>query len=103
MHAFLSLSLSPSPSRLGPQGKFKLWADNTDEEIVTFTTTSAGLHNMIRRRQHASTPTALCGFREWIFSDKSGALGRFAAATEYAFGTISQRIMTHPVRPSRPC
>ncbi len=38
------------------------------------------------------------GFREWIFSEKSGALGRFAAATEYAFGTISQRTLTHPAR-----
>lgn len=42
--------------------------------------------------------TAIVGFREWIFSEKSGALGRFAAATEYAFGTITQRTLTHPAR-----
>ena len=48
--------------------------------------------------QAACTYTALVGFREWIFSDKAGALGRFAAATEYAFGTITQRTLTHPAR-----
>lgn len=42
--------------------------------------------------------TAIVGFREWIFSEKSGALGRFAAATEFAFGTITQRTLTHPAR-----
>eukprot|EP00210_Caulerpa_lentillifera_P005023 g4797.t1 len=40
----------------------------------------------------------LIGFREWIFSDKAGALGSFAAGTEFAFGTILQRVMTFPGR-----
>ena len=35
-------------------------------------------------------PTALCGFKEYIFSDKAGALAEFAAATEYAFATVVQ-------------
>jgi hypothetical protein len=34
--------------------------------------------------------TALVGFREWIFSESAGALASFAAATEYAFGSIVQ-------------
>lgn len=42
------------------------------------------------------TPTALVGFREWIFSEKAGALGLFAASAEFAFGTIIQRTMDNP-------
>ena len=38
----------------------------------------------------------MVGFREWIFSDKAGALGSFAASAEFAFGTIIQRIMDTP-------
>lgn len=38
------------------------------------------------------------GFREWIFSDVAGALGSFAAAAEFAFGTIVQRCMSYPGR-----
>ncbi|KAG1671275.1 hypothetical protein FOA52_010846 [Chlamydomonas sp. UWO 241] len=34
--------------------------------------------------------------REWIFSEKSGALGLFAASAEFAFGTIIQRTLDHP-------
>lgn len=52
----------------------------------------------MRTRQKGTVPTAIVGFREYIFSEAAGALGRFAAATEYAFGTISQRTMTHPAR-----
>ena len=35
-------------------------------------------------------------FRENIFSDKSGALGTFAASQEFAFSTIVQRTMDTP-------
>lgn len=35
-------------------------------------------------------PVALVGFREWIFSQDSGALAGFAAATEFTFGSIVQ-------------
>lgn len=41
-------------------------------------------------------PVSLIGFREWIFSQDSGALGSFAAATEFTFGSMIQRIMTWP-------
>lgn len=41
-------------------------------------------------------PVALVGFREWIFSQDSGALASFAAATEFTFGSMIQRIMTWP-------
>ena len=41
-------------------------------------------------------PVALIGFREWIFSQDSGALASFAAATEFTFGSMVQRIMTWP-------
>ena len=41
-------------------------------------------------------PVALIGFREWIFSSDSGALASFAAATEFTFGSMVQRIMTWP-------
>jgi hypothetical protein len=61
-------------------------------------TQAAEVHAIIRHRQNGSINTALVGFREYIFSESAGALGRFAAATEYAFGTISQRTMTHPAR-----
>jgi hypothetical protein len=39
---------------------------------------------------------ALVGFREWIFSEDSGALAEFAAATERSFGTTMQRVMHNP-------
>jgi len=39
---------------------------------------------------------ALVGFREWVFSEDSGALAEFAAATERSFGTTVQRIMHNP-------
>ncbi|KAL4451723.1 hypothetical protein ABPG75_007385 [Micractinium tetrahymenae] len=41
-------------------------------------------------------PVALVGFREWIFSQDSGALASFAASTEFTFGSIVQRVMTWP-------
>lgn len=41
-------------------------------------------------------PVALVGFREWVFSQDSGALASFAAATEFTFGSMIQRIMTWP-------
>ena len=34
-----------------------------------------------------STPM-LIGFKEWIFSERAGAMGSFAAATEFTFGTV---------------
>ncbi|KAF8059158.1 CALS3 [Scenedesmus sp. PABB004] len=39
---------------------------------------------------------ALVGFREWVFSEDSGALAEFAAATERSFGTTVQRLMHNP-------
>lgn len=39
---------------------------------------------------------ALVGFREWVFSEDSGALAEFAAATERSFGTTVQRVMHNP-------
>ncbi|KAK9800796.1 hypothetical protein WJX73_005277 [Symbiochloris irregularis] len=39
---------------------------------------------------------ALVGFREWIFSEENGAPASFAAATEFVFGTITQRVMQDP-------
>jgi 1,3-beta-glucan synthase len=39
---------------------------------------------------------ALLGFREWIFSEDSGVLAEFAAATERSFGTTVQRLMYNP-------
>lgn len=48
----------------------------------------------------AGTPQgpALLGFREWVFSEDSGALAEFAAATERSFGTTMQRVMHNPGR-----
>jgi hypothetical protein len=39
---------------------------------------------------------ALVGFREWVFSEDSGALAEFAAGTERSFGTTVQRVMHNP-------
>jgi 1,3-beta-glucan synthase len=49
-------------------------------------------------RVKQSTPLgpALVGFREWVFSEDSGALAEFAAATERSFGTTVQRVMHNP-------
>eukprot|EP00878_Enallax_costatus_P006851 GHUV01007179.1.p1 GENE.GHUV01007179.1~~GHUV01007179.1.p1 ORF type:complete len:900 (+),score=210.18 GHUV01007179.1:1501-4200(+) len=48
-----------------------------------------------RKRSWVQGP-ALVGFREWIFSEDSGALAEFAAATERSFGTTVQRVMHNP-------
>ncbi|KAL6774638.1 GSL1 [Auxenochlorella protothecoides x Auxenochlorella symbiontica] len=42
------------------------------------------------------SPVVLVGFREWVFSQDSGALASFAAATEFSFGSVVQRVMTWP-------
>ena len=47
----------------------------------------------LRSARSAATPTAMVGFKEWIFSHKSGALGTFAAASEYVFASVLQRDM----------
>ena len=39
--------------------------------------------------------TVMCPHNR-IFSDKAGALGSFAAAADFAFGTIIQRVMDSP-------
>jgi hypothetical protein len=44
----------------------------------------------LTRKRAAERPVAIVGFCEHIFSDKSGALGSFAASAEFAFGTIVQ-------------
>ena len=48
----------------------------------------------LRRARSASKPTAMVGFKEWIFSHKSGALGSFAAAAEYVFASVLQMDMS---------
>ena len=80
------------------KGAFKNFADDDDEVEITRRTIASELAYVIRSRQVQCVFTAIVGFREWIFSEKSGALGRFAAATEFAFGTITQRTLTHPAR-----
>ncbi|GLI69025.1 hypothetical protein VaNZ11_013564, partial [Volvox africanus] len=61
-------------------------------------TSSEHHRHAIASRTAREVPVALVGFREWIFSDVSGALGTFAAACELAFGTIVQRTMSYPGR-----
>ena len=51
------------------------------------------LRGLRSARLNGPTPTAICGFKEWIFSHKAGALASFAASTEYAFATIIQSDM----------
>lgn len=51
------------------------------------------LKEMQMMRKKAPPPTVICGFKEWIFSHKAGALASFAAATEYAFATVIQSDM----------
>uniref|UniRef100_A0A6S8NKA7 1,3-beta-glucan synthase n=1 Tax=Dunaliella tertiolecta TaxID=3047 RepID=A0A6S8NKA7_DUNTE len=77
---------------------YKTWCEDDEHFVFDSSLTAAEVHAIVRHRQNNSISTALVGFREWIFSESAGALGRFAAATEYAFGTISQRTMTFPAR-----
>lgn len=80
-------------------GDFVSFADpGPDEPPLTRATTASELLYSVRTKQVACTFTAIVGFREYIFSAASGALGKFAAATEYTFGTITQRTLTHPGR-----
>jgi callose synthase len=51
---------------------------------------------MLRQVPQGKGRVALVGFREWIFSEDSGALAEFAAATERSFGTTVQRLMHNP-------
>lgn len=92
---FRNLTAELMPSS---KGEFKNFADDDEDVEITKRTIASELAYVIRSRQVQCVFTAIVGFREWIFSDKSGALGRFAAATEYAFGTITQRTLTHPAR-----
>ena len=55
--------------------------------------TVASALQQLRQARSRTKPTAMVGFKEWIFSHKSGALGSFAAAAEYVFGTVLQRDM----------
>lgn len=48
-----------------------------------------------RKRKRGPQPVACVGCREWIFSENSGALASFAAATEFTFGTIVQVCSSH--------
>lgn len=89
----LLMELEPSV-----RGKWELVCDDDDEYQFTPTATAAEVFMVINIRLQRTEYTALVGFREYIFSEVAGALGKFAAATEYAFGTITQRIMTYPAR-----
>lgn len=51
---------------------------------------------LLRQVPQGKGRVALVGFREFIFSDDSGALAEFAAATERSFGTTVQRLMYNP-------
>jgi callose synthase len=51
---------------------------------------------LLRQIPQGKGRIALLGFREWIFSEDSGALAEFAAATERSFGTTVQRLMHKP-------
>ncbi|KAL1498897.1 hypothetical protein AB1Y20_013419 [Prymnesium parvum] len=39
----------------------------------------------------------LTGFREYIFSERGGAVAAFAATSEFVFGTSLQRFLAHPL------
>ncbi|KXZ43170.1 hypothetical protein GPECTOR_99g805 [Gonium pectorale] len=80
------------------KGQFMLFADDSPNQVLSPHMTAAELRFVILSRMKRSFPTALVGFREWIFSANTGALGQYAAATEYAFATIQSRIMTKPPR-----
>ncbi|GFR40490.1 hypothetical protein Agub_g1058 [Astrephomene gubernaculifera] len=80
------------------KGQFMLFADDTPSQVLNPHMTGAELRFVILSRMKHSFPTAIVGFREWIFSANSGALGQYAAATEYSFATIQSRIMTKPPR-----
>ncbi|KAG2499845.1 hypothetical protein HYH03_002136 [Edaphochlamys debaryana] len=54
------------------------------------------LRRLLSGLRSAERPVAIVGFREWVFSDKAGALGAFAASAEFAFGTLVQRTMAYP-------
>ncbi|GAX79706.1 hypothetical protein CEUSTIGMA_g7147.t1 [Chlamydomonas eustigma] len=56
----------------------------------------AQMMNSLLKVRKEERPTALVGFREWIFSEKAGALGSFSASAEFAFSTIIQRTMAAP-------
>jgi hypothetical protein len=54
------------------------------------------MRSLLCELRAAERPVAVVGFREWVFSDKTGALGSFAASSEFAFSTMMQRTMAYP-------
>ena len=80
------------------------WKTDNGRHTITLPTVSDGVASVrpgVRAVEKpfpnmAETPVALVGFREYVFSQDSGALASFAAATEFTFGSIVQRIMTWP-------
>lgn len=66
--------------------------------LIPLPPAAAGVVNAFERPfpDMANSPVALVGFREWVFSQDSGALAGFAATTEFTFGSIIQRVMTWP-------
>ncbi|EFJ51969.1 hypothetical protein VOLCADRAFT_87013 [Volvox carteri f. nagariensis] len=57
---------------------------------------AADLRQLLSDLRSVERPVAVVGFREWVFSDKAGALGSFAASSEFAFSTMVQRTMAYP-------
>lgn len=53
----------------------------TSVEVERGPTVASAL-SQLRALKSQSRPVAMVGFKEWIFSHKSGALGSFAAAAE---------------------
>mmetsp|Transcript_7771 Transcript_7771/g.23366 ORF Transcript_7771/g.23366 Transcript_7771/m.23366 type:complete len:731 (-) Transcript_7771:730-2922(-) len=84
----LLCELQPAAHRGAPDVSKSL---NNDSSLM-----ASKMEKLMIKVRKAETPTALIGCREWIFSEKAGALGLFAASAEFAFSTIIQRTMDHP-------
>ena len=64
-----------------------------DQPLAISNMTVSTALGRLRRARSLSKPTAMVGFKEWIFSHKAGALGSFAAAAEYVFASVLQMNM----------
>jgi hypothetical protein len=76
-----AVSASESKTEAGTAVSASESKSRTNVEVEQGPTVASAL-SQLRALKSQSRPVAMVGFKEWIFSHKSGALGSFAAAAE---------------------
>jgi hypothetical protein len=102
------------PGELNPSNKgaqFLLFADDTPNQSLSPHMTAAELRFVILSRMKRSFPTAIVGFREWIFSANTGTgrsggsgVGPWSGETRLgAANPVRSLACSPPIHPPRKC